>query len=627
MIKRTNGLKIFIFAIDGAIPEFVRKFADEGKLPNIGPLIDNGTFGDLATTLPGVSPTAWTSFATGQEPTKHGIVDFVCKKAKSYDLELQIHRSRVNEKGMRIYEKNRITKAFWEIADENGLKCIIIHLPATFPPDRMQKGMMISGMGIQDLRDTFGVTSLYTTEPVRLTGVEIKILAKESDGWFVSDVEGPLGVKIPLYFKRERDRLLITKEKDRSPILQLKVKQWSPWVSFSFPVAGGEAVEGVTQFKLLDLDGDRVQVIRVPVQPSPYHQLNPYTYPPELAREIAENIGHYKILDRTEDGMDNETFLEDVWDRIEKKTEITKYLMRSRDWDIFLSYVHTIDNVQHVMWCYIDPTNPKYDPEEAKLWGDSIEKAYQKVDWFVGEIMDLIDERNTIVLMVSDHGGCSIHKWIHLNTWLHDQGYLVTHEGGESTRAKWMSYRVTSNPHSRPVDWKATKAYVVGAGGIYVNLKGREPMGFVQRGREYVALRNEIAKKLLEVVDPESGRRIFKKVLFREQVWRGPKAEIMPDIVPIFEKGYTMAMEDIFGEVLVGVPFYERAIGRWSGTHGGPFDPWENAGIFLAYGPKVKKGHQLEGAEIIDVAPTILHLLGIEIPEDMDGKVLETIFE
>jgi len=140
MAKPGSRPKIFIFGIDGAVPEFVKKFADEGKLPNLKRLMDNGVFGDLATTLPGVSPTAWASFATGHEPTKHGVVDFVCKKANSYDMELQMHRSHVNDKGMRIYEKNRITKAFWEIADEKGLRPIVIHLPATFPPDRMRRG-------------------------------------------------------------------------------------------------------------------------------------------------------------------------------------------------------------------------------------------------------------------------------------------------------------------------------------------------------------------------------------------------------------------------------------------------------------------------------------------------------
>ena len=614
-----NKKRIFMVGVDGADPYIFKKLIGEGKLPNFEKLVKGGVYGDLATTIPGVSPTAWTSYATGTNPGKHGILGFFAKMPNSYRLTLCLHDSVPDEDGIRAYKKTRCGKAFWELLSDEGKECAVLHLPATFPPDEI-KGVMISGMGIPDLRETFGITTVYTTRESSFPGVETRLINKGKDGWMSSEIGGPVETQVPLYFRREGEKLKVSLDKGRSSSLVMGVGEWSKWVRVCFPIRAERTVEGVCQFKLLKLDSDEIRVLRTPVQPSPYAPVTPYTYPNQLAREIAENVGHYKILDRTEDGLDDDTFLEDVWQRLETKTQVTKYLMGKLDWDLFLTYFHTVDNVQHVTWKYYDPENPKHDPELARTYGKVVEESYERVDQKVGEIFDLLDEDVTIIIS-SDHGGTSILKTTHPNTWLYQNGYIKTLKGGKVDIPKGLTYHPQAED-SLPVDWANTKARAIGFGGIYLNVKGRDPEGAVTRGKEYLETRREIAEKLMQVRDPDTSEKIYKTILFKEQIWNGRFADQAADMTPILKKGYAVAWEDVYGEVLTNTPFIELFRGNWSGNHTGPYLPKDIAGIFIMKGPGIKKGAALDNVEMVDVAPTVLHLMGVRVPGDMDGKIL-----
>ena len=163
------------------------------------------------------------------------------------------------------------------------------------------------------------------------------------------------------------------------------------------------------------------------------------------------------------------------------------------------------------------------------------------------------------------------------------------------------------------IDWSRTKAYGLGrVGQIYLNVKGREPWGIVEPGQEYEEVRDEIIRKLGEMIDPETSKPVDIEIFKKEEVYHGQYFELAPDILYRMSKFYQ------------AVSIRDRA--EWGKS---PFSGYHvPEGLFVAYGPDVKKsGEKLEGLRIYDIAPTILHLFGLPIPEDMDGRVLTEIFE
>gem|GEM_PF-1723599 len=619
--------KMVIFALDGVDPDILSRLIKQGMLPNFQKLRESGVFGRLAPPIPSVSPVIWTSFGTGTNPAKHGILDLFTKKPNSYNLELCMHSSFPDGDGILTYQKTRHGKTFWELLGEKGVKSAILHLPGTFPPDRFN-GIMISGMGTTDLRGTFGVTSLYTTnrEMTSSHGLEVKFVSSPKGGkkWYESDIEGPKGIRQPLYFRAMNDKLIVSLDEEHSKQLALGRGQWSNWIDVKFPVSPGRTIQGITQFKLLELKGDRIDLLRIPVQPSPQSPVTPYTYPPQLSAEITEKIGHYKILDRTEDGMDPETFMEDLNERLESKIQVTKYCMKQMDWDILLTYVHTIDNVQHIMWKYYDPRSPQYDARGADIYGDLIHQSYQKIDQKIGEILSMLD-RNATIVVLSDHGTNCILRTFHPNTWLYEQGLLHTLGKGKVETPLGGTFHPKSTD-SRPIDWEKTKAFWYGRG-LFLNVKGREPLGTVQRGRDYYETRDSIINQLRDARNPEDGRKIFKKIFLQEEIWSGPFLRRMPDIVPVFEKGYALGWADIYGEVDPKRDAVETFRGTWTANHTGPYLPEDIAGILLVKGPGIRKDEKIRGARMVDLAPTILHIFGQEIPPMMDGRILHSLFE
>lgn len=166
------------------------------------------------------------------------------------------------------------------------------------------------------------------------------------------------------------------------------------------------------------------------------------------------------------------------------------------------------------------------------------------------------------------------------------------------------------------VDWQRTVAYSLGnVGQIYVNLAGREPFGCVPPGAAYEQVRDQIIARLLELRDPDTGEQVVEAAYRREEIYDGDQTEYAPDILFMPRRLEYFG----FGEYEFGSHRVIEAVKRGiSGTH-------RMDGIFLAYGPGVQPGLEVKDAQIIDLAPTILHAMGEAVPEHMDGRVLEEI--
>jgi predicted AlkP superfamily phosphohydrolase/phosphomutase len=253
-----------------------------------------------------------------------------------------------------------------------------------------------------------------------------------------------------------------------------------------------------------------------------------------------------------------------------------------------------------------------YDAALAAKYGDSIEMIYRRADATVGKMMDKLP-KDTVFMVVSDHGFHSFRRSVNLNTWLVKNGYQVfEHQTPESklTLADLFG-------HGRfweGVDWSRTRAYAVGLGQIYFNLRGRESQGIVSPGAEYTALQNEIAAKLVTLTDPEGGAQVMRSVYKRDDLYKGDYLQYAPDVQVGFNDGYRVGWQDTMGGVSRDV--IENNNRKWSGDHCATAAEI-SGGVFFS-NRKISR----EKPHIMDVSPTVLKLLEVALPGDLDGSPL-----
>jgi predicted AlkP superfamily phosphohydrolase/phosphomutase len=299
-----------------------------------------------------------------------------------------------------------------------------------------------------------------------------------------------------------------------------------------------------------------------------------------------------------------------------------------------------LDIAQHLFWHEMETGN---SPR-----GDVIERLYRRADAFLGKVLSVLD-RDTTLVVVSDHGAGPLKKTVSINRWLLQEGYLVPRRQRMLKRAfdemlrealtllnmhfaKWIKTRfkksfagvrgkAESHLVTAQINWTKTEAFTLGEyGGIYVNLQGREDQGTVPP-EEYDQLRDEIAAKLLNLRDPDTGEAVIQHVYRREEIYSGAYVEGAPDLILDWDYAYdcrerVRGHKDVFESKATYIPFADYVK---TGVH-------RRHGIFLMYGWPARPG-RVEGARLMDIAPTLLHLLGIPVPDDMDGHVLTDALE
>jgi predicted AlkP superfamily phosphohydrolase/phosphomutase len=383
-------------------------------------------------------------------------------------------------------------------------------------------------------------------------------------------------------------------------------------------------------------------------------------YPPELCDELNRKIGGHPmgafIINEVNRGTP-EIGLDRMIKVVERKAATAKYLMETREWDCFMILFGESDGVGHHFWKYCDPKSPLFQEHPAEL-RNSILRVYQALDRETGELLSRLPA-DTTLLMMSDHGFGGTGDWIvHPNCWLHKRGTLQFRGRAAHWRSrvldgiklravallpailKRLIYRIgrrglgslESRVRYGMIDWENTQAYFEENPyypTLWINLKGRQPKGIVEPGRQYEELRDRLIGELTDWRHPESGEPIVERAFRREEVYSGPCVEQAPDIVVkwALHQGYSYAFKlsskspDLqwIRRVNPNQPENLQFYSGKSGTH-------RDDGIFLAVGPQIRAACSVTGARIIDLAPTILHMLDVPVPDDMDGRVLQEIF-
>jgi len=246
------------------------------------------------------------------------------------------------------------------------------------------------------------------------------------------------------------------------------------------------------------------------------------------------------------------------------------------------------------------PDHPANKDKDTKEFANAIEDLYVKMDDLIGRVMDKVKDDDLLMVM-SDHGFKEFQRGVNLNSWLYKNGYLALKEGDKS--GEWFEN----------VDWDNTRAYGLGLGGLYINMKGREIRGIVEPGEHVQALKDELSVKLLDIKDDVTGEKAVVEIFDCREIYRGPYVENAPDLIIGYNDGYRASWDSVTGKV--DDQILEDNTKSWSGDH--CVNPRFVPGVIFC-NQKITS----DNPHIMDIAPTVLDLFGLDKPPYMDGKLL-----
>jgi predicted AlkP superfamily phosphohydrolase/phosphomutase len=381
-------------------------------------------------------------------------------------------------------------------------------------------------------------------------------------------------------------------------------------------IATGSAVHEKRVWDVLSEAGKESIVVGVPqtypIRPLKGHMVSgfltpstdrPYTHPHELRHEIERVLGgapydvdvpHFRTPDKAH-------LLEQIEEMTEKHFAVVEHLLREKPWDFFMFVEIGLDRIHHGLWKFWAPDHPQHEP--GNPYQDAIPRYYRSLDRRLGELLGLVDD-DTVVMLVSDHGAQSMVGGIAINQWLWREGLLVLRE--EPRYAGLVPFEKLE------IDWPRTTAW--GSGGyyarIFMNVEGREPQGKVPP-QEYERVRQAL-KERLEAMPDHRGRPL-NSVAFKPQALYRTVRNVAPDLMVYFGN---LAWRSVGSFGLPDVYTFENDTGPDDANHA-------QEGVFVLWDPRrAHGGEERAGLQLMDVAPTVLDRLGVDVPTDMQGHVV-----
>lgn len=497
--------KVLVVGFDGATFDVIRPLVTEGRLPTLAKLFDEGAFGTLQSTIPPVTPAAWTTFFTGKNPGKHGIYDFQKLDPETYSFST-------------VRTDQHREKTVWQLLGDAGYRSIIMDVPFTYPP-RPLNGWMITGYGTPRTPDTT------------------------------------------------------------------------------------------------------------------------FTYPENLADHLPADLQSEVRVALPSNRFDRSQRFIDEWEEImDGRQRMFRHMLDTQAWDLFMVVFSITDTMAHVFWTYLDPAHPNYDRPEAEKYREAFLGGYEKCDELLGELMDAAGT-DTTTLVLSDHGFGSVRPRQYVFRRLLEGGYLHTKQPpllsvfgdslmkgavklytefpilrewvkglrpGQRKSMKQNLRRAGLMPTDDSIDYSRSKIIPSNFGlRMWVNDTARFAQGAVAP-HEREAVLAELSEYLKSDRDPVTGQQIIAETYQGKGLYHGPFEDDGPDLVIEYANLYDP-----------NTPHK----GQNPHVEGGHTP----SGIFFARGSQIQN-KEIEDAGLIDLTPTILHLFGEQIPQDMDGRVLTDIF-
>jgi len=514
--------KAFIISLDGSTFDVLRPFMQQGCMPNLKSLMERSLSAELESVIPAVTAPAWTSFMTGNNPSKHGVFGFTQFDPKDGRVKL------TNSRDIR-------SKTIWQILSDKGKRCVVVNLP-------------------------------YTTPPYPINGIMVA-------GW------------------------------DSPP--------------------------------------------------------SNFTYPADLAEKILQQFPDYRdnlnmwIFDYMPGKSDGnfDRLIDTLIRGCQQGSLLAQQFLEQEAWDVFMVHFQQTDWIQHKLWGLIMEAAHNASAHDARM--ERVRECYRQFDEQVGVLLRKVQDQNPFTIVLSDHGFGDYKGELYPNYYLNQWGYYYESAAADRDTAKpirdlfskipmlthvyrgmaqvkhrldsvlqfkryqsfdsWVDFAGgTFGGRALPVDWTRTKVATVGAyecAFLYVNVIGRGPAGIV-RPEECEAIVRDVIAKFGEVKHPSTGKRVYKKVARGSEIYpEHGKDILLPDVILLPEDGYGLS-----SKVVDALP---QATAE--GVH-------RHNGVIFLEGEGIKNSVPDFSPFLIDMAPTLLHELGLPVPVDMDGRVLQEIF-
>ena len=629
-LKNARARRVIVLGLDGLDPGLCRQYMAEGKLPNLSRLQDEGTFRPLGTTWPAMSPVGWSTFGTGTDPSGHNIFDFLNRDMATH-LPI-LSSTRLNKTparklgpihlpgGGHKFELLKRSKPFWKTCAEAGIESSILRIPITFPPDKFG-GRMLSAMCVPDLRGTQGTFSHYTepgftSDEERTTGGVRLELEKVASG-FTCDLLGPDepdgsgSMTAPIAVQLDREGKQAT-FKLADTTFTLGPDEYSEWISVSFG-KGQASAHGICKLRVTSF-APGFSFYVSPLHIDPRQPAMPISNPPHLAIALARLHGSFATLGLAEDTwalnervIDEQAFLDMAYDNHEERRQQLFHAMDHQPEGAIAVVFDATDRIQHMFFRYLDESHPANVGKDTVKHKNAISDLYQKADELVGEVLAKMGPRDEL-LAISDHGFKQFKRGVNLNTWFRNNGYLFLK--GDPDEGPLTPVPAGERFEVPEIDWARTRAYTSGLAGFYLNIKGRENHGLVEPSEAY-ALKMEIFEKLRGLPDPEHDCEAITELWASEDIYAGPYRANGPDVIVGYKPGYRTDWDAAVGAV--SSTEIADNTKSWSGDH--CMDPRQVPGVIFSTvafdNPK---------PWLVDMAPSVLDLLGLEAPAHMVGR-------
>ena len=622
-----TGKRVVVLGLDGLDPKIVKALMDQGRAPNFRKLAEMGSFRALGTTMPALSPVAWSTFITGTDPGSHTIADFVMRDPLSYQPYFSIWETQPPARTFSLGEyeiaiggpgvvNKRVGVPFWTYLADEGIPSTVIKIPTNFPVDDTAT-RALSGMGTPDLTDSLGRFNYYTSDPDEdypgLTGGVVHRVEVRG-GRVEAGLSGPgnslrkdgaeTRVPFTVDIDNSNDAVLLEVQGQR---MLLEQGEFSEWVTVRFDLVSWlVGVSGICRFYLSQAH-PHLKLYVTPINIDPSAQAMPVSYPEEVGGEIASHIGPFwtKGLPSDTRALDYRILDDEGYVKQAELILADRIRLFEHEWDrfsegLFFFYVSSTDQDTHMLWRNMDETHPMHKASDVRFSG-YIHHLYEEMDKLIGRILPAADD-HTLLLVCSDHGFAQFGRQFHLNSWLRREGYLVVKDEAASKQRAGVE----------DIDWSKTAAYGIGFNGLYMNRVGREGQGILSDD-EANRVSERIAGELEAIHDSETGKRPVHRVYRRDEVYSGEFTPDMPELLVGYTPGYRTSSESVMGES--GEEILNINPWAWAGDHSMARDLVPGC-LFSSRPVSDKNPH------IKDLPVTILQFFGIPRPFDMKGKVL-----
>jgi predicted AlkP superfamily phosphohydrolase/phosphomutase len=618
---------MIILGLDGAVPHIFLEGLRKGKMPNLARLLKKGVFARALPHPSNVTPVDWSTIATGALPATHGISDF----------SVHLPERRFGAAQIPTFSSESVhAELFWDALSGRGMKCATISFPGSFP--RTSKHHLAigddgfpkeyPGRNVIEKARVLITKNVRLPDPYRWKEWETISIAKVSNWKNIPSTFTPAGETTFRMLGRNMYGLLGRKANDelfvlspernyKKALLSCAKHSWSEWASFPF-VCDRKRTVADFRIRVVDMSAAKKR-LHLYVSSVSRRAIGE---PRNAARVLRETLGPYgealNISKLATGGIDDEGMLDEFRYQGLWHAEAALHLVNRMGYKAVFTKWHAFDKFYHPFFHTIDPVSPLHQPKEYVRYETIHQRILKIADEMIGVVLDGL-KKDTVFCAVSDHGLMASAKKAWVNNYFVKHGIIRMKKGWKHD--EWH----------RNVDWKRTKAVMLPFVIIWVNLKGRNPGGWVRPGPHYESVRDEIITLLRDWKDPETGRHVMAEVFRTEDgAFYGLGGRLDGDVRFFTTPGYSVYRSSHIARddtLITPVTFpYTGDHGNCKGTV--KFGRGSETAMFAACGGDLKRGIMRgQPIRLCDVLPTLCRAAGLEPPADSEGAVLQDLLE